>query len=56
MSSSPELHWHAAPRIPRRPIRGKRLLAIWLGGILGSWVLAYLFARGVIWLAHAVFG
>lgn len=39
-----------------RKLRGKPLILAWLGVIVGGWVLAYFFARAVIWLAHAVFG
>jgi len=39
-----------------RKLSGKPLLLTWLACVGGSWVLAYLFARGVIWLAHTVFG
>jgi hypothetical protein len=37
-----------------RRMRGPPLLAVWLGLVVGSWILAYLVLRGVICLAHLV--
>jgi len=46
-----------AMHMPRTDkLRGKPLLLSWLGGIVAGWGFAYLFARLVIWIAHAVFG
>lgn len=42
------------PMHRRPPIRGPRLFAIWGGLVVGSWVAAYLFARLVLWAAHAI--